>query len=149
MESMMDGKITYDFASTLRLMLALNRARKLLTAEFDDALRQFGVNAQQMRILLGLADERANSPGALAKLLAIDAGHISRVLDGIEKKGLLRRCRSLDDRRAVKVALTEQGRAIAERGAPIPMMVANRRLALLTDTESNALRRLLKKLSDY
>ena len=26
MEGMMDGKITYDFASTLHLMLALNRA---------------------------------------------------------------------------------------------------------------------------
>jgi hypothetical protein len=35
-----------------------------------------------MRIPLELADERGNSPGALAKLLVIDAGQITRALDG-------------------------------------------------------------------
>ena len=144
----MDSKITYDFASTRRLMLALNRARKILTAEVNDALRQFGVDARQMRILLELAHERANSPGALAKLLDIDTGQMTRVLDGLEKKELLRRYRHPDDRRALRLALTEPGREMAERGAPILMMVENRRLALLSDTESNALSRLLKKLLD-
>jgi DNA-binding MarR family transcriptional regulator len=144
----MDSKITYDFASTRRLMLALNRARKSLTAEVNDALRQFGVDARQMRIMLELAHERANSPGALAKLLDIDTGQMTRVLDGLEKKELLRRYRRLDDRRALRLALTELGREMAERGAPILMMVENRRLALLSDMESNALSRLVKKLLD-
>jgi DNA-binding MarR family transcriptional regulator len=144
----MDSKITYDFASTRRLILALNRARKILTAEVNDALRQFGVDARQMRILLELAHERANSPGALAKLLDIDTGQMTRVLDGLEKKELLRRYRRLDDRRALRLALTEPGRGMAERGAPILMMVENRRLALLSDMESNALSRLVKKMLD-
>ncbi|MGF6780316.1 MarR family winged helix-turn-helix transcriptional regulator [Paraburkholderia sp. GAS334] len=144
----MDSKITYDFASTRRLILALNRARKILTAEINDALRQFGVDAKQMRILLELAHERANSPGALAKLLDIDTGQMTRALDGLEKKELLRRYRRLDDRRALRLALTGPGREMAVHGAPILMMVENRRLALLSDTESNALSRLLKKLLD-
>jgi DNA-binding MarR family transcriptional regulator len=144
----MNSKITYDCASTRRLMLALNRARKILAAEANDALRQFGVDAKQMRILVELAHERASSPGVLAKLLDIDTGQMTRTLDGLEKKELLRRYRRLDDRRALRLALTEPGREMAERGAPILMMVENRRLALLSDMESNALSRLVKKMLD-
>jgi DNA-binding MarR family transcriptional regulator len=144
----MNSKITYDCASTRRLMLALNRARKILAAEANDALRQSGVDAKQMRILVELAHERASSPGVLAKLLDIDTGQMTRTLDGLEKKELLRRYRRLDDRRALRLALTEPGREMAQRGAPILMMVANRRLALLSVTESNALTCLVKKLLD-
>ena len=46
----------------------------------------------------------------LARECQLDAGAMTRTVDRLEAKGLVRRVRSLEDRRVVKLELTEAGR---------------------------------------
>jgi DNA-binding MarR family transcriptional regulator len=46
----------------------------------------------------------------LARECQLDAGAMTRTLDRLEAKGLVRRVRSLEDRRVVKLELTDSGR---------------------------------------
>lgn len=87
----------------------------------------------------------ASAPFELSRLLGIDTGLMTRMLDKLEIKGLLERSRSIEDRRVVNLKLTDEGEAIAERLPEIAPVVLNRRLKKFTKAEFEELRRLLNK----
>jgi DNA-binding MarR family transcriptional regulator len=63
-----------------RAVVALSKARNWVAAELDAGLKDVGINVQQLGILLTLARDNARSPIALAKLLGVDPGRMTRVL---------------------------------------------------------------------
>ncbi|HEY7976943.1 MAG TPA: MarR family transcriptional regulator [Rhizomicrobium sp.] len=68
--------------------------------------------------LMGLREGVAETSADLARHLNHDAGAVTRVVDELEKRGLLRRERSKSDRRVVKLILTPQGKAVAKMHVP-------------------------------
>jgi DNA-binding MarR family transcriptional regulator len=52
----------------------------------------------------------------LSRDLGHDMGALTRVVDELERRGLLRRERSRKDRRAVEIAITPEGRRLADEG---------------------------------
>lgn len=68
--------------------------------------------------LMGLREGVAETSADLARHLNHDAGAVTRVVDELEKRGLLRRERSKADRRVVKLILTPQGKAVAKMHVP-------------------------------
>ncbi|WP_207000206.1 MarR family winged helix-turn-helix transcriptional regulator [Trinickia mobilis] len=127
---------------------ALSKARNLLIAEMEVALSGTGVTSSQVGALLLLSRGIARSPAGLSKLLGADPGFVSRVVDRLERQGLVRRARNSLDRRVVNLALTEAGRDAATRIAEIAPAVLNRRLSGFTSLEFATLFRLLGKLLD-
>ena len=123
----------------------LTKARNMVTAEMDAALKDLGISSQQMGILLSLTCGAAATPFELSKLLGIDTGLMTRMLDKLESKGLLKRSRSADDRRVVNLTLTEKGEEVAARIPEIAPQVLNARLRKFTKAEFEELRRLLQK----
>jgi MarR family transcriptional regulator, lower aerobic nicotinate degradation pathway regulator len=67
--------------------------------------------------LLGVLRDRQPTMNQLAKLLNLDKSSITGLVDRAERRGLVTRLPSADDRRAVLVALTGQGRAIVSQAA--------------------------------
>ena len=65
--------------------------------------------APLQRLLL----DQTGTVAALARLCQLDAGGMTRLLDRLETKGLVRRERSQEDRRVVNLELTDEGRAAA------------------------------------
>jgi DNA-binding MarR family transcriptional regulator len=51
----------------------------------------------------------------LSRHLCHDTGATTRIIDTLEERGLIQRCRCTEDRRVVRLSLTEQGREIAMR----------------------------------
>ena len=125
---------------------ALNRVRNLLAADMHEALAGTGVTGSQVGALLLLARGRAGSAAELAKLLCVNAGFMTRMLDGLENKGLLQRSRSREDRRVVNLTLTKAGHDVAGRLADIAPTVLHGRLSRLSRQEFDVLDRLLCKL---
>ena len=126
----------------------LNKARNLMVMEMDLALKELEISSQQMGILLSLTRGVAATPFELSKLLGIDTGLMTRMLDKLESKGLLQRARSLEDRRVVNLTLTEKGEKVAGRIPEIAPAVLNARLESFTAQEFQDLRRLLRKFSE-
>ncbi|CAB3779946.1 Multiple antibiotic resistance protein MarR [Paraburkholderia ultramafica] len=134
-----------SFSPTQSVGFAINKARNVLINEMDAALKELDITSQHVGILLSMRRGVATTPFELSKLLGIDTGLMTRMLDKLEKKGLLERSRSIEDRRVVNLKLTKEGEAISGQLPGIVPMVLSRRLRKFTKTEFEELRRLLNK----
>jgi DNA-binding MarR family transcriptional regulator len=136
-------KDNYNLTNSLGFVL--NKARNLIVMEMDAALKEVDISSQQMGIVLSLKQQLANTPFELSKLLGIDTGLMTRMLDKLEGKGLIVRSRDTEDRRVVNLSLTGSGRAVAAQIPEIAPAVLNERLKKFTKAELDEFRRLLHK----
>lgn len=137
-----------NFMLTESVGFSLTRARNLIASEMDAALKQLDITSPQMGILLSIRKGDAATPFELSKLLGVDTGLMTRLLDKLEEKGLVERSRSVADRRVVNLALTKEGLAVAAQIPEIAPKVLNARLRKFTKAEFNELCRLLRKFTD-
>ena len=94
----------------------------------------------EARVLYELAHRERPSATELARELALDAGYLSRILRGFERRRLLTRTRSKSDARQSHLALTARGRAAF---APVEARSREDISALLTRLGPAEQRRLL------
>jgi DNA-binding MarR family transcriptional regulator len=90
----------------------ITQARNRLLAAIENELAPLDVTAAQFIVVLAVAHGRASTPSAFASLVGCDSGAMTRLLDRIEGKGILRRRRDIADRRIVQVELTKRGEAL-------------------------------------
>jgi DNA-binding MarR family transcriptional regulator len=102
-----------SFSLTQSVGFLLTKARNLITSEMDTALKDLDITGPQMGIILAMQRGLASTPFELSKMLSVDTGLMTRMLDKLETKGLLERSRSVDDRRVVNLVLTKKGEEIA------------------------------------
>ena len=137
-----------NFRLTHSIGFMINKARNILIVEMDAALKELDISSQQMGILMALTLGLAATPFELSKVLGIDTGLMTRMLDKLEAKELLQRSRSLEDRRVVNLALTEKGEEVAAQIPEVAPDVLNAHLKNFNKTEFEELRRLLRKFLD-
>jgi DNA-binding MarR family transcriptional regulator len=138
-------KATFNVTESVGFQLV--RARNLIVAEMDGALKDFDISSQQMAILLMLRRKLATTPLEMSKMLGMDTGLMTRMLDKLEAKGLLVRSRDRQDRRVVNLSLTKDGTAVADQVPEVAVEVLNARLKAFTKDEVAELRRLLRKFA--
>lgn len=115
----------------------------------DEFLAPLEVTSAQLIVIVNLAGrECATSASELCKGISYDAGAMTRMLDRLEAKGLVRRTRSPDDRRLVNLELTQAGKAAYPRLREISMRVLNRSLRDFSQTEAKSLEDLLLRLGN-
>jgi DNA-binding MarR family transcriptional regulator len=115
----------------------------------DEFLAPLEVTSAQLIVIVNLAGrECATSASELCKGISYDAGAMTRMLDRLEAKGLVRRTRSPDDRRLVNLELTQAGKAAYPRLREISMRVLNRSLRDFSHAEAQSLEDLLLRLGN-
>jgi DNA-binding MarR family transcriptional regulator len=114
----------------------------------DKRLAPLEMSAAQWIIVANLATGPGEPKSAadLCKVISYDAGAMTRMLDRLEAKGLIRRTRSSQDRRLLNLELTEEGRAAYPRMREIAMDVANRFLRGFTKAEARQLEGFLNRM---
>lgn len=113
----------------------------------DKRLGPLELSAAQWVIIANLAGpEGPRSAADLCKGISYDAGAMTRMLDHLEAKGLIRRTRSAQDRRLMNLELTEEGRAAYPRMRELSMAVANRFLHGFSKSEARALEGFLVRM---
>ena len=132
----------------LGLLLGLARARLISALEAELAANGLAINHTQYAALKRLAQCAPLAPGELAQALGHDAGAMTRVLDGLEEKGYVRREPNPDDRRCVRVIPTEAGAALWSRMRSCGERTMAHALENLSEPERDALRDLLKRIID-
>ncbi|MBN3778950.1 MarR family transcriptional regulator [Burkholderia sp. Ac-20345] len=142
----MTDPLNEAFERTQPFLIALGKACNRVTAELDTGLEAVGINARQLGILLTLAYDNARSPAALAKLVGVDSGRMTRLLDVLTSRGLVERARSDKDRRVVEVSLTQEGWETIARSAQVIPEMRRRRFAHFTQSDFDALSGLVRKL---
>ncbi|MBX6750913.1 MAG: MarR family transcriptional regulator [Micromonosporaceae bacterium] len=103
----------------------LNQVARDIRTLLDQEFAPLGVTAQQAGVLLHVSAGET-TPRRLAELLATDTAGMTRLLDRLERHGLVRREADPSDRRSIRVALTASGQALIPAIPPIFGTVADR-----------------------
>ena len=112
------------FGMTLRvrdtcLCLHTQRAARAIARRFDKALRPLGLGSGQFSLLISLNRPEPPTVGSVAQLLAMDRTTLTANLKPLERRRLLSVTPDAEDRRARRLTLTDEGRALLERAIPI------------------------------
>jgi DNA-binding MarR family transcriptional regulator len=124
----------------------MGRARTSLLAGLDARLTRFGLTGMQFAVLKNLADGAARTAADLCRSMHYDTGAMTRILDRLEQKGLVRRERCREDRRVVFLHLTGSGRARMPRLMSAGTHVVDAHLAGFTPAEIGQLKAYLKRM---
>lgn len=73
---------------------------------------QADLSMQELRVVERLGDVQSTMMKELAEYMPLAVNSVTSLVDNLEKRGLARRNRSVEDRRVVNVELTDVGREV-------------------------------------
>lgn len=97
------------------------------------AERETGLTGPQLWAIKVIAEAEPIKPSELARRMYLHPATVVGLIDRLEKKGLVSRTRSQEDRRVVEIALTEQGRELLALAPEVPQGFLVRGLENLPD----------------
>jgi DNA-binding MarR family transcriptional regulator len=125
--------------------------RRLMTGfvgQVEHELEPSGLTNAQWVPLYKLYLGHCSTAAEIARACQLDAGAVTRMLDRLEAKDLVRRVRSSEDRRVVKLELTDEGRRAAGEIPQTLCKVLNAHLRGFSVEEVALLRSLLLRMLD-
>ena len=126
--------------------LLMKRALQSMRQTIDRELVPHDLTQAQWLPLVRIAHGGCTTIAALARDQSIDPGAMTRAVDRLEAKGLVRRERSAADRRVVTLVLTPAGQAAAALVPPVAVQVLNSHLAGFSADEWQQLVSLLTRV---
>ena len=124
----------------------MRRVTTSIVRNADMRLHQHGLTSTQWGPLVKIKARQRPTVADLAQDLEMDAGGVTRALDRLEKKGLCKRVRSVEDRRVIHVQLTEAGESAVAEVPAILAVVQNAHLADFSRQEWQALLGYLQRM---
>lgn len=94
------------------LLSLLARASHAVSSEFHGRLRTRGISVPVWRVLASLSGSTGETVSTLASACLLLQPTMTKVLDRMERDGLVRRKQDATDRRLVRIHLTPRGEAL-------------------------------------
>jgi DNA-binding MarR family transcriptional regulator len=117
-----------------------------LLAAIDDEMTGLGITGAQWVILMRIATGCGSTAAELCRFSRYDTGSMTRMLDRLQEKGLIRRIRSDKDRRVARLELTEAGRDLHAQLPPVAIKVLNTHLTGFTGDELKQFKGFLNRM---
>lgn len=117
-----------SYAARRSIGYLCKRAHLLLVERIEPALAASDLTFTQYVVLIQLRDGDPLTATDLGTLLCHDSGALTRVLDQLEARELIRRERSREDRRSIQLRLTDRGREVID--AVLPRVIDRLNVAL-------------------
>jgi DNA-binding MarR family transcriptional regulator len=124
----------------------LNRAGARIATSFGEEMRPLGASLQIWRVLAALRERDGRRMGDLSATTSIEMSTLTRLVDQMEKKGLVARQRDPEDARAVALYVTAAGKRLTRRIVPIAERYEQVALKGFAPAEAEALRAALRRL---
>lgn len=124
----------------------MGRVRVMLLDALDAELEPFDLKASDYIVLAALASDQQLTASSVCSVIAHDPGAMTRKIDGLEKKGLVRRVRSETDRRAIHLELTPEARKLYPRMMNAVVGVINEFLHGFSKAEVREMESMLKRI---
>lgn len=129
------------------LPMLLNDALDGVMPAYRSIFSAHDLTEQQWRVLRVLWDETEMANIHISRRTLIPTNSLVGVLERLEKRGLIARTRSVDDRRVMLARLTTKGRGLGEAVGPALKQVHDEVAQRLSKAEWEMLSKLLKLAS--
>jgi DNA-binding MarR family transcriptional regulator len=130
------------------IFFLLNKTNQISIRFLAQKVAELNITPVQALVMGFLSDEDRISSSELGKRTELDSATMTGILDRLEAAKLIERQGNPDDRRSIKIHLTEQGRNLASEAIRV-IAEANRAfLEVLSQNEQRELRSLIRKLRD-
>lgn len=150
MVSQRDNTATLDAVSQVKprhgILRLVNRVRVELIDALDRELATFDISAPQLFVLSSVANREAGSAAGLCKSISYDPGAMTRMIDRLQQKGLVRRVPHPEDRRAMNLELTVAGKALFPQLVEAKNRVQAQFLRGFSEDEAQVLETLLQRM---
>jgi DNA-binding MarR family transcriptional regulator len=138
--------VTHQVRDTC-MCLHMQRAARAVARRFDEALRPLDLTSGQFSLLMSLNRAEPPSIGQISAVLAMDRTTLNANLKPLERRGLLTVTIDDADRRSRRLALTPDGRSLLVRALPVWKRTQAATESLLGQSNPDAVRADLRKLS--
>ncbi len=98
---------------------SLRRVFQVVNEQSKKAEKETGLTGPQLWAIKTIAQESPIMVSELARRMYLHPATVVGVLDRLEKHGMVVRVRSTEDRRVVRVELTDQGRALVKKAPAV------------------------------
>lgn len=112
----------------------------------EDDLRRFSTTPSQFSILRNLSMEEATPMSELSRKISCVNSNITSIVGRMEEKGLVERVQDKEDRRVVKVNLTEKGKNLYRETVPTHYQYLKKMMDCFNEEDFEELNKLLYKL---
>jgi len=136
-----------DSDSTQEILIALRKIIRAIDLHSKRLSQDHGVTGPQLVLLKELETGGELPAGELAKRVCLSQATVTNVLTRLEKRGLVSRARSTEDRRRVLVNLTDAGGGVLRAAPPLLQERFVRQLAELEDWEKTSLLASLQRVA--
>lgn len=135
-----------DYTAEESVGYLMKRVLGVISQSVEKRLAPGGLTNAQWLPIYKIYIGEATTVAELARQSQMDAGAMTRLLDRLETKGLLRRVRATEDRRVVQLELTPEGQQLASEVPAVLAEVMNAHLAGFSKTEWQALKGYLRRM---
>lgn len=138
-----------DVSKSLKVFIALSRVHRSVMDTANKSIQSNGLNPTEFAVLELLYHKGTQPLQQIGERILIASGSITYVVDKLEKKGLVERKPSQNDRRVIYAHLTERGIQLISSIFPNHEKVIHDSLHMLSNDEKDQLLALLKKIGKY
>lgn len=130
----------------LKLWVVLSRAHAAIAAHAAADVARHGLTLAEFGVLEALHHKGPMLLGEVQRSLLVSSGGVTYLVDRLEQRGLVRRDRCAEDRRARYAVLTDAGTAFVREAFPRHAAAVRTAMAGLTHEEQLEARALLRRL---
>jgi len=102
------------------ILIALRRIMRATDLQSQQLSRQSGLTVPQLLVMQAIAKEGSPSTSTLARHIVVSQATVTRIIDRLERDGVVKREKSSKDKRVVNVSLTDTGKSKLD-AAPEPL----------------------------
>jgi DNA-binding MarR family transcriptional regulator len=136
-----------NYVTEESLGFLIHQVKVRLGQAIDEGIAHLDITTPQWAVLKEIARGEGETASALCRGSGCDTGSMTRMLDRLEEKGLIRRERSATDRRVVRLAATETGAALLPQILPQVVNALNTAVTDFSQDELDQLKKLLSRMA--
>jgi DNA-binding MarR family transcriptional regulator len=106
-----------------QICFAVYSTAHAFTQVYKPLLDRLGLTYPQYLVMLALWERDGVPLKEIGERLFLDSGTLTPLLKRLEAAGLLKRSRSTEDERQVRITLTAQGQALKDRARSVPLSI--------------------------
>ena len=135
-----------DEAASLQLILSIGRAFKFVDDYVRPRMQKHGLTMTEFSVLMVLWHGGPTPLGELSERILLTGASTTYTVKKLEKRGLIARESRSEDKRVVMGVITEKGRTLARKIAPLHATELAEAMHRLSTEEKKTAAQLLRKL---